>query len=201
MRAVAESPAAVVPVARSPVRYEMDGLAAPSPVPPPPPRREAPKSVLAKNLVVARLAIGLTQQELAAAADVSRATIAQIETGCSDPRLSTISDLATAMGISPLLLLTGTPEVHALTALRGATDAPIQVSPPDQARMAHLANTGMLKDRVRAARIGASIARQAGKKPPSVVAAAIFSAVHPGPGTAVGALLGDLAQQADDDQH
>lgn len=157
------------------------------------PRRESAESVLAKNLVVARLAVGLTQQELAAAADISRATIAQIETGCSDPRLSTIVDLAAAIGISPLLLLTGTPEVNALTALNTA-NASIEVSAPDQARMAHLANTGMLKDRVRAARIGASIARQAGKRPPSVVAAAIFSAIQPGRGTAVGALLGELAE-------
>jgi hypothetical protein len=95
-----------------------------------------------------------------------------------------------------LLLLSGTPEVNALTALNSA-DASIEVSPPDQARMAHLAGTGMLKDRVRAARIGAAIARQAGKKPPAVVAAAIFSAIQPGPGTAVGALLGELSHDAD----
>ena len=190
MHAVSASP--TVAAARTPVRHELPPEA---PVPASP-LRESAETVLAKNLVVARLAAGLTQQELAAAADISRATIAQIETGCSDPRLSTIVDLATAIGISPLLLLTGTPEVLALTALNGA-DASIQVSPPDRARMAHLANTGMLKDRVRAARIGAAIAREAGKKPHSVVAAAIFSAVHPGPGTAVGALLGELSHDID----
>jgi transcriptional regulator with XRE-family HTH domain len=178
------------------VRREIPVAGTPTPAPPPTqPRRESAESVLAKNLVVARLAAGLTQQELAAAADVSRATIAQIETGCSDPRLSTIVDLAGAIGISPLLLLTGTPEAHALVALQGA-DRDIEVSPPDRARMAHLTGTGMLKDRVRAARMGAAIAREAGKRPPAVVAAAIFSAMDPGPGTAVGALFGELSDPA-----
>jgi transcriptional regulator with XRE-family HTH domain len=166
-------------------------------------RKESADSVLAKNLVVARLAAGLTQQELAAAADVSRATIAQIETGYSDPRLSTIVELAHALGITPLWLLSGTSEVLALASLRerptagdgaGSAAGDLAVSAPDIARMHHLANTGMLKDRVRAARIGAAVARAAGKTSPAVVAAAIFSAIHPGPGTTVGALLGELTR-------
>jgi transcriptional regulator with XRE-family HTH domain len=189
----------------SPKAARLQGFARPSgaatpvaSVPAVPPRRESADSVLAKNLVVARLAAGFTQQELALAADVSRATIAQIETGYSDPRLSTIVDLAEALGIAPILLLTGTPEVLALTALRAQTGGTglLEVSPHDQARMTHLANTGMLKDRVRAAQVGAAIARAAGKASPAVVAAAIFSAIHPGPGTTVGALLGELAENA-----
>ena len=62
-------------------------------------------TLLARNLVTARLRAGLTQFELAAAARVSRATIAQLESGDSDPRLSTLVEIAKALRISPLALL------------------------------------------------------------------------------------------------
>jgi transcriptional regulator with XRE-family HTH domain len=160
------------------------------------PRRESVDSILAKNLVAARVIAGLTQHDLAAAAGVSRATIAQLETGFSDPRLSTVVDIARALGIAPIVLLSGTEEVEALAKLAndGADGRP-SVPPADLIRMRDYVASGMLKDRIRAARVGATVARGGVDAPPGVaVTAGIFSATSPGRGTVVGAQLGKLLQ-------
>jgi transcriptional regulator with XRE-family HTH domain len=156
--------------------------------------RESPEAALAKNLVVAREAAGITQHRLAAAALVSRATVAQIETGSSDPRLSTIVDLARALDIPPYFLLVGPEEVEALIAMPSAlVERPLHVPSADLDRMHRLVQSGMLKDRIRAARIGAAVAHDAGRPShAAVVSAAIFSAIQPDGGTAVGTALGDL---------
>jgi transcriptional regulator with XRE-family HTH domain len=160
------------------------------------PRRESPDSILAKNLVAARVIAGLTQHDLAAAAGVSRATVAQLETGFSDPRLSTIVDIARALGIAPIVLLSGAEEVEALAKLTiDQVDGHPIVPPVDLARMRDYVASGMLKDRIRAARVGATVARGGAEAPVSVaVTAGVFSATSPGRGTVVGAQLGRLLQ-------
>lgn len=60
---------------------------------------------IARNVAKARLRAGLTQQELAAAAELSRATVHLIEGGVGDPRLSTIARLAEALHLNLMDLL------------------------------------------------------------------------------------------------
>jgi len=157
------------------------------------PRRESADALLAKNLVTARLAQGVTQHELAHDSGISRATIAQIETGSSDPRLSTIVDLARALGLPTIFLLIGHAEVAALAEILNQTeiDRP-SVEPRHVGRMAHYVSTGMLKDRVRAALIGAKSVESFSQNELTRVTAAIFSAFLPGAGTEIGAILGEI---------
>jgi transcriptional regulator with XRE-family HTH domain len=64
------------------------------------------KLYLAQNVSSARRRAGLTQLQLAQAAELSRATVHLIEAGLCDPRLSTITRLAEALSVSALELLT-----------------------------------------------------------------------------------------------
>jgi transcriptional regulator with XRE-family HTH domain len=162
------------------------------------PSRESADAVLAKNLVTARVAAGMTQRALAEASGISRATIAQIEAGYSDPRLSTISELAKAMELPAIFLLIGQPEVRAMAQVlkRGEADQP-SIDPRDVARMRQYIGSGMLKDRLRAALIGAKVARSISESEQARISAAIFSAHLPGTGTEIGALLGELLAQSD----
>jgi transcriptional regulator with XRE-family HTH domain len=157
------------------------------------PRPESADAILAKNLVTARLAVGLTQQRLAEDSGISRATVVQIEAGSSDPRLSTIIELAKALGLPAILLLVGLPEIQALSRVleRKAKQRP-SIDPRDVERMTHFLRTGMLRDRARAAMLGATAAESFSKSELSRVLAAMFSGFLPGAGTEIGALLGEL---------
>lgn len=159
------------------------------------PFRESPQTLLARNLVVARVSVGVTQHALASSADVSRATIAQIETGCADPRLSTIAGLAGALGIPSILLLLGPEELNLLATL--AERLAEQPAPPipigQLEKLKRLVDGGMLKDRVRAGRLGAEIARSSGfVSATAPITAAICSAINPDLGVRLGALLGEI---------
>ena len=146
--------------------------------------------VLATNLVIARLVLGMTQHDLAKASGVSRATIAQLETGSSDPRLSTLVELAKGLGISHALLLTGLEEAQGFAAVRVGADG-AEVPVPEFRKMQGYLSTGSIKDRLRAARLGASVGRRLHPgSTAAAVAAAILSATLPGPGTAAGAAFG-----------
>jgi DNA-binding XRE family transcriptional regulator len=64
---------------------------------------------LAQNVTKARHRAGLTQLQLANAAELSRATVHLIEAGICDARLSTVARLARALEIDTLDLLARTP--------------------------------------------------------------------------------------------
>jgi len=150
--------------------------------------------VLGRNLVIARDLAGVTQHELATQSGVSRATIAQIESGDADPRLSTIADIAEALGLANVVLLASRREIQAMAQVcQQLTTHPVAVSEQDQARMAEFAGSALDRDWRRAARIGAAISRTAGcVSPGASTTAGLFSVAVPGRGTAVGAVLGRL---------
>lgn len=155
--------------------------------------REAVETTLAKNLVLARLAEGVTQKELASASFVSRATIAQLETGVSDPRVSTVADLARALGLPAAFLLLSADEVVALVRLVDEVRAqPLDVRPEEAARIRELLQTGLLRDRNRAARLGADLVKDNNASPAAVALAAIFATVAPQEGPCVAAALARL---------
>jgi transcriptional regulator with XRE-family HTH domain len=154
-------------------------------------------TTLAKNVSTAREARAMTQAALAKAARTSRATINQIESGHSDPRLSTIANVAAALEVSPLLLLVARHEFVSVQELiqdtpraQAVTNA---VSPEQLSQIATLFDSGLRRDRKAAARLAATNVRDAGLAAGGAAAgAAIGSLMMPGVGTAVGAVLGSL---------
>lgn len=147
---------------------------------------EAVDRTLGRNVVLARLAAGLTQEQLAETAGLSRTTVAQIESGSSDPRISTVELLARALGVDPLILLVGRPALEALGDLVDhlpGTAVPVALSPREVEKMRQLAGSGFRNDRIKAAWIGVSAAREAGLGTAGEVGAGIGSALEPGRGT------------------
>ncbi len=157
-------------------------------------RREAAETLLARNLVAVRTAAGWTQDALSAASGISRATIAQLETGVSDPRLSTLAALATAARLPLAFLLVGEAEVRALAGLAARlSSVPVTVPPRDMRQLNRWVNSGMLRDRADAVRLAADrVGAVDGLQPLAVVLAALFTTFVPDPGLAIGAAWGEL---------
>jgi transcriptional regulator with XRE-family HTH domain len=61
----------------------------------------AVRTLLARNVRRLRLARGLTQEALAADADLHQGLISEIENEAANPELDTIGRLATALGARP----------------------------------------------------------------------------------------------------
>lgn len=66
-----------------------------------------PRDRFADNLVEARRASGLTQEELAGRCDLHRTEISLLERGGREPRLGTLVKLSSALGVSVETLATG----------------------------------------------------------------------------------------------
>jgi transcriptional regulator with XRE-family HTH domain len=159
----------------------------------------SPNGILAQNLLLARVGAEWTQQELADASDVSRATIAQIEAGLGDPRLSTIELLARGLGIPTALLIFGQVEFHALATIAstpGPDNGAAALLPSKLRTMNYLVDSGNPRHRLEAARMGVDVLRQTGATDlPQTVGAAIGSARLPGRGTLLGARLAHLLRR------
>lgn len=153
-------------------------------------RRRA--STLAANLVLAREASGVTQSELAARAGTSRATIAQIESGRGDPRLSTLGAIADALGVSVFVLLLAADDLRRLVQLaKHGEIAETQPEEEERALLKQLAESRVTADRREAARLSTSVVSELGfKSAGAAVGAAIGTALMPGLGTIVGAFVG-----------
>ena len=154
-------------------------------------RRRA--SSLGANLAFAREAAGLTQADLAERAKTSRATIAQIESGEGDPRLSTLGAIADALGVGLSVLLLGKNDINRLVALAKGQGTLIQAVPYDKdlALLDELASSHLAADRRRAARLSSEFASARGfDGMGAAVGAAIGTTLFPGLGTVVGAFLG-----------
>jgi transcriptional regulator with XRE-family HTH domain len=154
-------------------------------------RRRA--STLGANLALAREAAGLTQGDVAERAGTSRATIAQIESGEGDPRLSTLGAIADALGVGPFVLLLGKHDIEKLVAL-AQKPKEFTLTLPDTEEIAlldELAGSHLAADRRRAARMSSGIASERGfGGVGAAVGAAIGTTLMPGLGTIVGAFLG-----------
>lgn len=163
-------------------------------------RSPAPSSTLrlqvARNLLLARSALRLTQDQVSEASGISRATIAQIEGAIADCRLSTINEIARALRICPLILLLRESDTANLLKhmLRSSVDDVLRHASPAKVRqMQQLKQTGLPRALVRVAQQGAEIARAAGyTNASSQVAAGIGSVHQPGTGTAVGTIFGAM---------
>ena len=73
---------------------------------------------LAGNLRRLRAERGLIAAELCARSGVARATLSQLEAGRGNPRMETLHDLATALGVEPGELLSA-PAESSVTVVRG----------------------------------------------------------------------------------
>jgi transcriptional regulator with XRE-family HTH domain len=70
-------------------------------------RTPASTETLLRELQAARVGAGLSQDEVATRADLSRMTVQRTESGAIDPRLSTLFVLARALGLELMLVPMG----------------------------------------------------------------------------------------------
>jgi len=146
------------------------------------------KTALARNLQVARKAIGITQQDLLEIGGYTRATISKIESGGGDPRISTIVDLATALGISPLLLLITKDELLAVADACKNLEDDIETIPEEVAVAFEFVNTATKKGLADAIQLAVENLKPEGKA--ENIGTAVGTVHQPGRGSQIGKALG-----------
>lgn len=152
------------------------------------------QETLANNLALARQLSEVSQTTLARLAGVSRATIAQMEGGESDPKLSTLVRVAAALKISPLLLLMSAEDLQAL-----ATDSDQKplLSAEEAIEAKRLLASGLKKKRSKAVQLVRDAAdkdlESAAKL--SVHGAMLGAALLPGSGAFVAATIAQIGYE------
>ena len=129
--------------------------------------KEELRAALAKNIVSARKAkaklLGrhYTQEQLAEDSGISTTAIAQIERGEVDPRLSTITGIAVALGVNPVFLLFGRQEIETLHQMIQGLDAQSFTELSERffsdslKEIEKLANSSLPRQQVKASQMGA----------------------------------------------
>lgn len=159
---------------------------------------------VSRNLSAARVGMKLSQDQLAEAAGVSRATIVQLEGGTGDPRLSTITAIAGALNVTPMFLLLSSNDLQAIANVAESEEAAQfkeNISGKSLEDMQRLLRSGLTKNRNKAIAIGAAATNIGGGVTTVSVniaaATAIGSVLLPGIGTVIGAALGMLLNRVD----
>jgi len=157
-------------------------------------RGDEVKLNVAKNIAAARNAMDISQDVLAEKAHIGRATLIQIETGKADPRLSTLIKIATALEVNPSMLLMGKVEFEAIASFSmSELECTLQKFDPNMVELTrHLVDSGMDRNRNRAAKIGGEMSSAVGMASGAISGAAIGTILLPGLGTVIGAALGSL---------
>lgn len=153
-------------------------------------KRRKPSIVrsVAENLIIARRVAGLSQHELAQRANLSRATIAKIETGQSDPRLSTITILAQALGVTPHALISTNEEVDRMIDILDTCHEIVDIAPNEDKTNDLTTDDTNIRALRRSAERAAAFSRDVGyQSMSSQVASAIYNTHAPGIGAAIGA--------------
>lgn len=73
-----------------------------------------------------RMALGMSQKELAHAAGIKQGTLSAYERGLMFPRLPTLTKLCAVLGVSPNRVLTGNPEPLYKQGTRGQRCRPLE---------------------------------------------------------------------------
>lgn len=152
--------------------------------------RSIRKSSLARNLLVARKAAGLTQEQLSERSGYSRLTVVNLENGQGEPRLSTITDLATALGISPLLLLITREELLAIQSINSRLRRIQKDMPDEKAVFFQLLYFTTTKDMLKG--VDTILKVVSPEKKQVAMGLAIGTACKPGNGSQIGMALGEL---------
>lgn len=120
-------------------------------------------SALAFNLYNARKARSFTQEELSDRCGVSRSTIALMEKGDTDSKLSSISDIATALEVSPSVLLMTEGDAAILGEVirgQGYDELMEAIEQVDLERIQRHASTGLRRGHLKAALEGINVIRR-----------------------------------------